>query len=102
VKKPQAPLKSSAVQQGSSGSGDLRTLPNDPERQGNIWSRYEQLENSTKSLSNVNQQLIDERGQRKKVNLHILSIRVTPAPLPELLSQVRALALLVYYLRGFF
>ena len=53
--------------QNSRGSGDARTLPNDPERQGNIWSRYEQLENSSKALANVNQQLIDERSQRKKV-----------------------------------
>lgn len=45
---------------------DPKSLPNDPQKQGNIWHRYEQLENATKSLSNVNQQLIDERAQHKK------------------------------------
>lgn len=49
-----------------STGGDPKSLPNDPQRQGNIWHRYEQLENATRSLSNVNQQLIDERLQHKK------------------------------------
>ena len=43
--------------------------PNDPQRQGNIWHRYEQLESSTKQLTAVNQQLSDERDQYKKVQL---------------------------------
>ena len=51
-----------------SGGGNPKSLPNDPQRQGNIWHRYEQLENATRSLSNVNQQLIDERAQHKKVS----------------------------------
>ena len=43
--------------------------PNDPQRQGNIWHRYEQLEGSTKQLAAVNQQISDERDQYKKVLL---------------------------------
>ena len=52
-----------------------KSLPNDPQRQGNIWHRYEQLENATKSLSNVNQQLVEERARHKKVSLSSRSHR---------------------------
>ncbi|KAK9804799.1 hypothetical protein WJX72_006132 [[Myrmecia] bisecta] len=41
----------------------LKELPNDRQRHGNIWQRYEQLENATKELSSVNKQLVDEKAK---------------------------------------
>ena len=45
--------------------------PNDPQRQGNIWQRYEQLERSAKSLADVNQQMALEKAKHQRV-CHIL------------------------------
>lgn len=42
--------------------------PNDPQRQGNIWHRYEQLEGMTKSLANVNQQMVLEKTKHQRVS----------------------------------
>lgn len=67
------------------GSGGTpKSLPNDPQKQGNIWHRYEQLENATRSLSGVNQQLVDERAQHKWVSMLPLECTMT----------IKALALL--------
>ncbi|CAL8464396.1 g3931 [Coccomyxa elongata] len=54
-----------------SGKDSPKALPNDPQRQGNIWHRYEQLENMTKSLAGVNQQMVMEKAkhQREKKRL---------------------------------
>lgn len=41
--------------------------PNDPQRQGNIWHRYEQLENMTKSLAGVKQQMVMEKAKHQRV-----------------------------------
>lgn len=41
--------------------------PNDPQRQGNIWHRYEQLESMTKSLAGVNQQMVLEKTKHQRV-----------------------------------
>ena len=40
--------------------------PNDPQRQGNIWHRYEQLESMTKSLAGVNQQMVLEKTKHQR------------------------------------
>lgn len=55
-------------------SGDAlpKAPPNDPQRQGNIWHRYEQLENVTKSLAGVNQQMVMEKAKHQRVSLKIL------------------------------
>lgn len=47
--------------------------PNDPQRQGNIWHRYEQLENMTKSLAGVNQQMVMEKAKHQRVRVLYLS-----------------------------
>ena len=44
-----------------------RAPPNDPERQGNIWQRYEQLESTSQELTKVNQQIVYERNKYRKV-----------------------------------
>ena len=54
------------MQTGSKG-GTTKSLTNDPNRQGNIWHRYEQLENATNTLFSVNQQLVEERTRHKQV-----------------------------------
>lgn len=50
-----------------SGKDSPKALPNDPQRQGNIWHRYEQLENMTKSLAGVNQQMVMEKAKHQRV-----------------------------------
>ena len=47
-----------------------RAPPNDPERQGNIWQRYEQLETTSQELTKVNQQIVYERNKYRKVPCH--------------------------------
>lgn len=49
------------------GKDSPKALPNDPQRQGNIWHRYEQLENMTKSLAGVNQQMVMEKAKHQRV-----------------------------------
>lgn len=48
--------------------------PNDPQRQGNIWHRYEQLENMTKSLAGVNQQMVMEKAKHQRVRCSYLEL----------------------------
>ncbi len=40
--------------------------PGDPDRQGNIWHRYEQLEHATKSLASLNQQLLNNKNRHQR------------------------------------
>lgn len=47
--------------------GRPKAPPNDPQRQGNIWQRYEQLERSAKSLAGANQQMALERAKHQRV-----------------------------------
>ncbi len=59
--------------------------PNDPQRQGNIWHRYEQLEGMTKSLATVNQQMVLEKTKHQRVSApfshlgHLLATMMDPA-----------------------
>ena len=57
--------------------------PNDPQRQGNIWQRYEQLERSAKSLADVNQQMALEKAKHQRV-CHILLAWASFMHLPNL------------------
>ena len=56
-----------AVQENERLSTAPRAPPNDPERQGNIWQRYEQLETTSQELTKVNQQIVYERNKYRKV-----------------------------------
>ncbi|KAK9823043.1 hypothetical protein WJX81_002881 [Elliptochloris bilobata] len=47
-------------------SGRPKAPPNDPERQGNIWHRYEQLEHATKSLASLNAQLVSDKNRHQR------------------------------------
>ena len=57
--------------------------PNDPQRQGNIWHRYEQLEGMTKSLATVNQQMVLEKTKHQRVGLPF-------SQLPHVLATMRS------------
>ena len=48
-------------------AGRPKAPPNDPERQGNIWHRYEQLEHATKSLASLNAQLVADKNRHQRV-----------------------------------
>ena len=58
--------------------------PNDPQRQGNIWQRYEQLERSAKSLAGANQQMALEKAKHQRVCyiLPALAFSIQPPNLP--------------------
>ncbi len=51
-----------------SGRTDIpRAPPNDRERHGNIWQRYEELESATQRLDTSNKQLAAERSRNALV-----------------------------------
>ncbi len=62
-------VKSAVVTQ--NGEALPKAPPNDPQRQGNIWHRYEQLESMTKSLAGVNQQMVMEKAKHQRVRPYI-------------------------------
>ena len=44
-----------------------RAPPNDPERKGNIWHRYEDLQSRTRQLTGANQALFAENARHQRV-----------------------------------
>ncbi|KAK9795919.1 hypothetical protein WJX73_003637 [Symbiochloris irregularis] len=63
-----SPMRSSGL---STRTSLPKAPPNDPQRQGNIWQRYEQLEKDHRSLSSSNQELADERDRHKKTQARL-------------------------------
>lgn len=55
-----------------SRAGVPKAPPNDPERHGNIWQRYEELENATQRLDMSNRQLAAEKSRDAAVRAHQL------------------------------
>ena len=68
-----AGITSAVLSEGIPGCQDEearpKAPPNDPQRQGNIWHRYEQLEGMTKSLATVNQQMVLEKTKHQRVSV---------------------------------
>ena len=76
-----------AVQENAGVSTAPRAPPNDPERQGNIWQRYEQLETTSQELTKVNQQIVYERNKYRKVG-PTQPLPITPVVCCDVMSRV--------------
>ena len=53
-----------------------RAPPNDPERKGNIWHRYEDLESRTRQLTSANQALFAENARHQRVRPQMMAMLV--------------------------